>query len=55
MSEVYETYDRRNEMRTVCRTLDGRQIIVPPNKMFATPENIKRALDSLTSRLLRGI
>lgn len=51
MGPDYERYDREAETGLVKRTDDGERIIVPESKMFASPENVKRALGTLRESL----
>ena len=51
MGPTYEMYDREAGTGLVKRTLDGREIIVPEDKMFARPENARKALDELREHL----
>jgi hypothetical protein len=48
---TYEMYDREAGTGLVKRSEDGRTIVVPEDKMFASPENAKRALEELRKSL----
>ena len=52
--EKYDGYDRKTGKGSVRRTIDGKKIIIPDNKMFANPESIRKAVEKLRARLIRG-
>lgn len=48
---TYEMYDREAGTNLVKRSDDGRRVIVPEDKMFASPENATKALEVLRESL----
>ena len=53
MGSYYEAYDQKVGTRLVKRTEDGKRVIVPPDKMFACPENALKALEALREKLTK--